>query len=160
MTVQELSCSYTSILLIFVAGCGYHLSVTRHKRVVFTRLRPLGSKVRHVLYNIALRTVPSDDCDYVMTSVTSGDVMFGIFILLDVTEKPIPLNCCKYVTDEVWDCGCLGDDIRLCVDTSVLKDIHCFHLQSKSRRWRQDVAVRCWYPPTKLLSGITQNTTI
>jgi hypothetical protein len=78
MTVQELSCSYTLILLLFVAGCGYHLSVTRYTGVVLTRLRPLGPKVCHVLYDIALRTASSFDCDYVMTSVTSGDVMYLI----------------------------------------------------------------------------------
>jgi hypothetical protein len=79
MTVQELSCSYASILLIFVAGCGYHLPVARYARAVLTGFRPLGSKVRHFLYIVALRTATSDDYDYVMASVTSADVNIPYF---------------------------------------------------------------------------------
>ena len=39
-------------LLVFVAGCGYHLSVTRYTRVVLARLWPPGPKVCYILYNI------------------------------------------------------------------------------------------------------------
>lgn len=87
ISVQKLVCLFTLTLLVFVAGCGYHLSVTWYTRVVLARLWPPRPKVCCILFNIVFMmacllyiTAPS-------VAQTTGTVLDGTMVLRNELQK-------------------------------------------------------------------------
>lgn len=74
-----------------VAGCGYYLSVARHTGVVLARLRPSGTKVCCILYNVVLGVCCCIYCGLFNSTISSSDYKYlkpdGAMIVINELQK-------------------------------------------------------------------------